>query len=275
MGHTYRYGDSDSQAGDLYQPATGAREAPVVCLLHGGFWRLAHGRDEMSPIATHLAARGYAVWNIEYRRIGEPGGGWPGSLEDVAAAIDHLGVLAEHEARLDLGRVVIAGHSAGGHLALCAGASRGRFRHATPRTIVPAAVCGLAPVGDLDRAFALDSGSGAVRALLGGSPHSHPRRYAQASPRRLLPLGVRQLILHGSEDDTLPVALSRGYAQSAREAGDRVDYLELPGTGHMGFLDPASGAHAHLCGWLDQVLRPCDRVGRGHHQARLVERGSR
>ena len=227
----------------------------VVCLLHGGFWRMPYGREEMSAIATDLASRGYAVWNIEYRRIGSPGGGWPGTMEDIAAAIDHLAVLAAGEVDLDLRRVAVVGHSAGGHLALCASARRGepdsRF---APRKIFPAAVAGLAAVVDLHATFALNSGNSAVSALFGGSPSQYPTRYARASPLGLVPLGVRQLILHGTEDDALPVALAREYVKAARHVGDNVDYVELPGMGHMEYLDPASQAHDALCKWLNVVL---------------------
>ncbi len=260
MPQTFRYGDSDSQVGDLYLPTADA-QVPVVCLLHGGFWRLPYGRDEMAPVASDLASRGYAVWNIEYRRVGDQGGGWPGTLEDAAAAIDHLGLLAGRETLLDLRRVAVVGHSAGGHLALCAGARKGRTAHRfSPTQVVPSAIGALAAVTDLHEAFALDSGSGAVSALLDGAPGQRPARYEEASPRQLLPLGVRQLILHGSEDDALPVELSRAYVQAARAEGDTVDYVELSGVGHMEYLDPASVAHAALCDWLCTALRKRDVI---------------
>jgi acetyl esterase/lipase len=253
MIRTFHYGASESQVGDLYIPE-GNRPA-VVCLLHGGFWRMPYGREEMAAIATDLAARGYAVWNIEYRRIGSQGGGWPGTLEDTAAAIDHLAVLAAGEVELDLRRVAVVGHSAGGHLALCATARRrepdGSF---APRKVFPAAAAGLAAVLDLHASFSLGSGNNAVSALLAGSPGQHPVRYAQASPLGLVPLHVRQLILHGTKDDALPVELSRAYVKIAREVGDDVDYVELPGMGHMEYLDPASQAHDALCKWLAIVL---------------------
>ncbi|MDQ1919651.1 alpha/beta hydrolase family protein [Massilia pseudoviolaceinigra] len=253
MMQTFHYGASESQVGDLYMPALSM--PAVVCLLHGGFWRMPYGREEMSAIAADLVSRGFAVWNIEYRRIGGPGGGWPGTLEDVAAAIDHLAVLAAGEASLDLRRVAVVGHSAGGHLVLCAAAQRAeadaRF---APRKVFPTAVAGLAAVVDLHATFTLNSGNNAVSALLGGSPGEHPIRYAQASPLGLVPLQVRQLILHGTEDDALPVEQSREYVKAARHAGDSVDYVELPGMGHMEYLDPASEAHDALCKWLNVVL---------------------
>lgn len=248
---TFQYGKSEDQVGDLYLPPGGSTR-PVVCLLHGGFWRMPYGREEMAAVAADLAKRGYAVWNIEYRRVGGFGGGWPGTLEDVAAAIDHLALLPDKQSALDLSRVAVVGHSAGGHLALCAGAAAnaapGRCR---PSRVIPVAVGGLAAVTDLHEAFALGCGAGAVAALLGGTPDEFPHRYESASPLRLLPLGVRQLLLHGTEDDAVPIELARNYAHAARRAGDKVDYIELPGVGHMDYLDPSSQAHFALCEWLE------------------------
>jgi acetyl esterase/lipase len=252
MMRTFRYGNDDSQAGDLYTPAT-PRPA-VVCLLHGGFWRMPYGREETAPIAADLAARGYAVWNIEYRRIGAPGGGWPGTLDDVVAAIDHLAELNAGAEELDLGRVAVVGHSAGGQLALAA-CARGRARgRAGPGNVLPVGAAALAGVVDLHRAFSLGCGNGAASTLLGGSPDQHPDRYAQASPLSLVPLGVRQLVVHGTRDDAVPVELAREYVRAARSAGDDVDYVEMAGMGHMEYLDPASAAHAVLCRWLGNVL---------------------
>lgn len=253
MKRTCNYGASDSQVGDLYLPGPGM--APVVCLLHGGFWRMPYGREDMSAIAADLVSRGFAVWNIEYRRVGAAGGGWPGTMEDVATAIDHLAALAATGAALDLRRIAVVGHSAGGHLALCASARRAETDETfSPRKVFPLAVASLAGVVDLHATFALNSGNNAVGALLEGSPDAHPTRYAQVSPRSLIPLRARQLILHGTEDDALPVALSRAYVNAARQAGDSVDYVELPGMGHMEYLDPASEAHAALCRWLSDVF---------------------
>jgi acetyl esterase/lipase len=145
-----------------------------VCLLHGGFWRMPYGRDEMDAIARDLAARGFAVWNLEYRRVGAPGGGWPGTLDDVGAGIDHLATLVGEGVNLDLERVAVVGHSAGGQLALWS-ASR-----ASPRVRV-AAAAGLAPVADLDRrrsirnAIARRHPAKACRSARGSSSSMAPR----------------------------------------------------------------------------------------------------
>lgn len=242
-----RYGPLTDQEADLYLP-DGARP-PVVCLLHGGFWRMPHGRDQMISLAHDLSAHGFAVWNLEYRRLGAPQGGWPATLDDVARGLDHLGRLAADGVDLDLGRVMVVGHSAGGHLALWV-AGRHRARGPEPAGPRIVAAAGLAPIADLVRGHETRLGGDVVSELLGGSPSRCPERYRAASPAAMLPLGVRQLILHGTADDVVPIELSRGYAQAAAAAGDVIDLVELPGAGHLDFLDPSSEAHATLRRWL-------------------------
>ena len=252
--HTHRavrYGPFPAQEGDLLLPS--ASRPSVVCLLHGGFWRMPHGRDQLDAVAADLAARGYAVWNIGYRRLGAPGGGWPGTFEDVIVAVDHLASLVDAGVPLDLDRVVVAGHSAGGQLALRVAARSGGAGVLSPRRVRPLAVAGLAPMSDLKEAAARGSGNGAAQEFLGGSPDAVPERYAAASPREWLPLGVPQLVLHGTLDEALPVGLSRDYAVAARASGDEVELVELPGAGHMDFVDPTTAAHAELCRWLARV----------------------
>jgi len=246
---TTRYGPLPDQEGDLYLPDQ--PNPPVVCLLHGGFWRLPHGRDQMTAVAEDLAGRGLAVWNLEYRRLGSSAGGWPGTFDDALAGVDWLARLAAEGVDLDLARVTLCGHSAGGHLALWVAAHRA---HAPAGGRAPgvrvSAVVGQAPVADLARAFEMGVGGGAVGELLGGTPTEQPERYGAASPQALLPLNLPQLILHGTADDVVPIEIARDYARAARAAGDTVDLLELPGGGHMDSLDPASPAHTALRGWL-------------------------
>jgi acetyl esterase/lipase len=239
---TLAYGASPDQIADLYLPE--AQRPPVVCLLHGGYWRMPWGRDHIAPLAVPLTQLGFAVWNLEYRRVGAAGGGWPGTLQDVAAGIDHL---ATWEKRLDLDRVTVVGHSAGGHLALWAAAAEGEFG---PKRVRIAAAVGLAPVADLVWAYEHGCGNGAVESFLGGSPNEEPGRYREASPAERLPLGVRQFILHGTPDEDVPVEISRRYARAALAAGDDLSFLELPGTTHMEFVDPASRATSMLFDWL-------------------------
>lgn len=244
---TIRYGPSASQEADLHLPTTS--QPSVVCLLHGGFWRMPYGREQMSAIADDLARRGLAVWNLEYRRLGAPQGEWPATLEDAAAGIDHLAQLVAEGVDLDLDRVTLVGHSAGGQLALWAGA-RGPSRNTRSLQVHVGAVVGLAPIADLAQAYECRVGGEVVAELLGGPPSVYPQRVQAASPMEMLPLGVRQLILHGTRDDLVPIQHSRRYAQAAAAAGDTVELVELAGAGHMDYLDPDSEAHATLCRWL-------------------------
>lgn len=247
-----RYGPRDGQEGTLHLPAVS--HPPVVCLLHGGFWRMPYGREQMTAVARDLARRGFAVWNLEYRRLGAAGGGWPGTFDDVVTGIGHLAALAADGIALDLQRVAVVGHSAGGHLALWSVSREATRRHGRGTTVRIVGVVGQAPVADLERAHALGLGRGAVAELLGGGPADHPERYEAGSPRAMLPLGVPQLIMHGARDEAIPIEHSRAYCEAAYDAGDRVELTELPDAGHMDFLDPESEAHDALCGWLAGAL---------------------
>ena len=217
-GRTYRYGPDRSQRADLHLPP-GTGPHPVMVLIHGGSWRRRYGRIVMRGLAGDLLRRGWAVWNIEYRRLGD-GGGWPATFEDVAAAIDHLDAL---DAPLDLARVSLLGHSAGGHLALWA-AGRDRLPAGAPGAIdrEPRVglqrVISLAGVCDLAGAYR-DWHGGAVRALMGGSPEELPERYAVGDPLAHVPLEMPVLLVHGVLDETVSVKLSR--ATRARPRGRR------------------------------------------------------
>jgi acetyl esterase/lipase len=251
---TLRYGSSDSQVGNLYLPNEGP--SPVLCLFHGGFWRYPYGKDQMDDISRDLVHRGYAIWNMEYRRVGEVGGGWPGTLADAFAAIDFLAEPACGEYPLDLSKVMVIGHSAGGHLALlsCLKTRPLELSRSTPK-VMPIAVASLAGITDLIKVHQLNSGDGSVEALLGGSPDHFPDRFHTASPMAQLPISTRQLILHGTDDTALPIELSRHYAEAARRSGDEVQFIELAKMGHMEYLDPSSEAHEVLCKWLTETLK--------------------
>lgn len=241
---SYRYGATESQAGELYLPAVS--KPAVVVLLHGGYWRMPWGRDQWLAVVADLLARGYAVWNLGYRRVGEPGGGWPGTFEDVATGVDYLAELAARGIELDLARVVLAGHSAGAQLAIWA-AARPEAR------VRPCGVAALAP--SLDLVGLAESGEGrrALSALLGGTPETVPARYRSASPLARLPLGLPQLVVHGSRDQDLPLAHSRAYVALAQAQGDPARLRIVPEADHMDCLDPAGGMHAELCVWLAAV----------------------
>jgi acetyl esterase/lipase len=209
----------------------------------------------MDDLCRDLAGRSVAAWNVEYRRLGRfrHVGGWPETLEDVGAAIDHLAGLNGDGAALDLGRVATIGHSAGGHLALWAAGRPGLpagAPGATPTVAVTQAV-GQAPVSDLARAAELGLSRGVARRFLGGSPSSRPERYALASPRARLPLGVPVLLVHGERDDTVPAGMSRAFADAARAAGDRCDLAIFPDDGHFECIDPSTAAWRRVVEWLE------------------------
>lgn len=249
---THRYGPAASQLGDLLLPK--AKHPPVVCLIHGGFWRLPYGYDQYNPIAEDLVQRGYAAWNLEYRRIGEPGGGWPNTLRDVSLGIDHLAKLKTDGADIDLDRVITVGHSAGGHLALwAAGPRQLEPDDPAPKVTIMAAV-GQAPAADLLRIYELGCSNGVAVELTGGTPEEYPKRYRLASPRALLPLGVPQLIVQGAADDTVIPDIGREYTKAARAAGDRCDYVEFQGMGHFEHLDPKGLAWKAVVEWLENLF---------------------
>lgn len=236
---TVRYGEGEDHVADLRLP-DGDGPHPVAVVIHGGFWKDAWKRDLMDLAAVDLTRRGWATWNIEYRRVGT-GGGWPGTFEDVAAAVDVLASFATGH-RLDLERVVTIGHSAGGQLAVWAAARHRLPSHApgsSPR-VVPTEAISLAGVLDLGSGHSLGLGNGAVEAMMRRGPDSD--RYAAADPAALVPIGIPMTVLHGSEDDVVPPAIAEGFARSARAAGDAVDLEIVPGAGHFDLIEPHSEA---------------------------------
>ncbi|HEX2412558.1 MAG TPA: alpha/beta fold hydrolase [Solirubrobacteraceae bacterium] len=228
---TVAYGDHPSQVCDLYRPA-GDGPYPVAGLIHGGFWRARYGRELEEPLARDLVARGWAAWNVEYRRLGE-GGGWPAALEDVCAAVGALGDAVEAQ------RVVAIGHSAGGQLAVLA-AQRLRLAGAVSQ----------AGALDLDELWRLGTSDRVVEELLGGGPDEVPERYDTASPARRLPVGVPLLLVHGTRDDDVPVHISQEFAAAARAAGDDCALAVIEDEGHYEHLEPGSRSWASVLGWF-------------------------
>ena len=230
------------RVGDLRLPE-GAGSHPVAVVIHGGFWGARYRRDLMDKISADLARRGWASWNIEYRRVGA-GGGWPETFDDVAAAVDQVALFAD-EHHLDLTRVVTVGHSAGGHLALWA-ALRHNIPAGTPGAapvVRPVLAIGQAAVTNLRRAATEAVGGSAVPDLMGGGADEFPERYATGSPFELLPAGVPTVLVHGAGDDTVPLSLSEEFVAKARSRGDDARLITAEG-GHYEHLDPSSAAWA-------------------------------
>src|SRR5882757_3399321 len=232
------YGTDSNQFGELRIPG-GRGPHPVVVLIHGGCFKAAYASlRDMAPMGDALKAKGIATWNIEYRRLGQPGGGWPGTHQDVGRAVDRLRALAETY-RLDLNRVVVVGHSAGGHLAMWA-ASRSRIPASSALYASdPLRVRGVVDLaGPVDLSANIDGYESlckdtVITSLLGGTPAAVPERYAQASPRSLLPLGVPQVLILGQYEEFVPLELAQEYVTAARQAGDPVQLEVIPGVGHF------------------------------------------
>ncbi len=219
------YGEQPLQFGDLRLP-TGEGPHPVVVFIHGGYWQAIYNLTHAGHLCVDLAAHGVASWNVEYRRIGDPGGLWPAPLGDVLAALDCLRELGERFP-LDLQRVILAGHSAGGHLALLA----------APGASIPIrAVVSLAGVVDLAATNATGDDNGMIARLLGGSPDEVPERWDQASPRMHLPLGFRYVLACGTAD--VHWEANDEMAAAGRASGDEVELLPLPKAGHFELVDP-------------------------------------
>jgi acetyl esterase/lipase len=238
---TVRYGPHPDHVADVRVPPAGREPTgPLVVFIHGGFWRAAYDRSHTGPLAADLAARGYPVATVEYRRVGQPGGGWPGTLDDIVVAVERVPGLVGDRTGVDATRPVLAGHSAGGHLALWyAGDTATRAGPVALRGVLA-----LAPVADLALAYRLGLGAGAVAELLGGGPADFPDRYASAQPGRP---AVPVAIVHGTEDDVVPTAVSRAYVHEG------VKRIELPGVEHYAVIDPHSTAWSEVLGVLGAI----------------------
>ncbi|MFJ5759310.1 alpha/beta hydrolase family protein [Neobacillus sp. NPDC093182] len=231
------YGEHPSQFGVMRRPEAPGR-CPVVVSIHGGFWQSKYGLEENEPLAEDLAQRGFATWNIEYRRIGEEGGAWPGTFHDVISAVNHLNQLKDTY-QLDLSKVVVIGHSAGGHLALLLGSLLNQAD--SPLFIPIKGIISLAGVTDLHKMLQIHTERGIaspVTMFLGDSMEELPI----ASPIELLPLNVEQVLIHGELDRHVPVTLSVEYHRRAMEMGDSVLLLTLPEAEHFMVVDPSSSA---------------------------------
>jgi acetyl esterase/lipase len=222
------YGPDPNQFCELRSPA-GRGLHPVAMVIHGGFWRAKYDLTHAGHLCAALANVGIATANIEYRRVGNPGGGWPGSLDDIEAALQSISAAA-NDHHLNLNRVAVMGHSAGGQLALALASRRANIR----------GVIALAPVSDLRRAYELHLSNDAIVEFLGGKPEDVPAKYADASPIEI-PISAPQVIIHGIKDGTVPVEMSRSYAERKRKHNENIRLIELD-CGHFELIDPTSAA---------------------------------
>jgi acetyl esterase/lipase len=223
------YGSEPLQFGDLRLPP-GEGPHPVAVVVHGGYWKATTNLTHTGHMCEALRTLGIATWNVEYRRVGDVGGGWPATADDVQLAVERQPVEAAG--------VVLVGHSAGGHLALLAG----------KRARLP--VVALAPVADLAWSLRGGGGDGAAAAFLGGNS------VRDASPRELLPLGVRHVVVHGTDDETVELAMSEAYVAAAREAGDDVELIRLDGAGHFEPVDPQAAEWPTVVDAIRSLLGP-------------------
>lgn len=240
------YGSDPLQFGELRLPS-GPGPFPVAVVIHGGCWVSKFATlQNTAALADALRDAGLATWNVEYRRLDQPGGGWPGTFTDIAAAVDVVRTIAR-EHPLDLTKVITVGHSAGGHLALWAAARHrlpkdGALSRENPLRLRGAVALG--GPGDLKGFAEYDEkicGSNVIDSLMGGSPSAVPERYAEGSPVELLPLGTRQLMIVGADDAVMPVAARDSYSAAVKKAGESVEIVEVPG-GHFEVIAPTAAA---------------------------------
>ncbi len=241
------YGSDSNQFVDLRFPAKkqGKGPYPLVMNIHGGFWRAKYGLDHAGHICAALKESGIATGNIEYRRVGNQGGGWPGTFDDVRAAYRFL-VQSARKHNFDLRKTAIMGHSAGGQLALCLAAHEPAIQN----------VLVLAGVVNLQEAYKLALSNNAVVEFLGGTPSEVPDHYREANPMQFSIGHGRQWLIHGTADDIVPLAFSRSYARHAidEHRRDKVRLVEIDDAGHFDLIDPRTAAWKQVKSCILQLL---------------------
>lgn len=225
------YGTDPDQFGEISLPKT-KPPFPIVINIHGGFWRAKYDLAHAGHLCAALTGRGLATWNIEYRRVGNPGGGWPGTFEDIRNAYRFLPQLAKRY-NLDSNQVLVMGHSAGAQLALCLAAHEPSVKR----------VVSMAGVVDLQQAWELHLSNNAVVEFLGGTPKEVPEHYREADPMQFtIAHSTTQWLIHGAGDDVVPSYFSRNYAEQKKSKAEDVHYSEISTAGHFDLIDPRSRA---------------------------------
>ena len=247
--HVIAYGDDPLQFGELRLPE-GDGPFPVIVFMHGGCWMSEYDIAHSRKLTDAFPKEGIAVWSLEYRRIGDPGGAWPGTFDDIEAGIAHLSELVEPYS-LDPERVIVSGHSAGGHLALWIAQ---RIEEQQPEGVVrPRGVLGLAPAPDLEYLHEHGTCGSAATLLMGGSPEEHPDRYAYGSVANRIPQSTPQIAVVGKYDETWrPVGVR--YATAATEQGAPINVIDAPESGHFEMIDPDSTTWPLVLGAARELL---------------------
>ena len=259
------YSPAELNFGDLWLPKLSAgQKAPVVVFIHGGWWKAEYGLEYGGFLCQALKQAGIAVWSIEYRRVGNEGGGYPGTFADVAAGFDYLDTLTKTYP-LDLGRVVVAGHSAGGHLAfwlagrphIPAGNSLSKPSSKVPikAVIALAGAVDLRLAIDLSGYFTFAHDKQNVLNLMGATPEAAPERYRAGNPGELLPLNTPQYLLQGTDDDQIPPQLPQRWAERGRQMGEHVTVEMISGADHFDIVDPESKAWPRVMATMRSALK--------------------
>ena len=256
--HRLAYGDDPLQFGELRLPKTKGKH-PVVVVVHGGCWFAEYDLHHLAAFSDALTNLGVATWSLEYRRIGDKGGAWPGTFQDVAKGTDYLREVAKKHP-LDLRRVVVIGHSAGGQLALWLAARKNLPKSSELYSAKPLPLIGVVSLaGITDLIKYRPNCDESVTKLLGGSPEQFAERYQQTSPIELLPLKVPVRLIHGAKDRIVPIELGREFETAAKQKGDDIALTTLEAAGHFDLISPVSNAWSIVEKSVRALLKLNDR----------------
>ena len=243
-----RYGESPQQFAELRLPDSRG-PFPLLFVIHGGFWQNKYNLSHISHLCAALTSKGIVTCSLEYRRLGDPGGGWPGTFHDVSLGIDRIMEKLSSDKTVDISRTGVIGHSAGGHLALWLACRRNIPKasplHSDRKNSLSGAVS-LAGVIDLREAWREKLGNRVVTRLMGGTPDQYPDRYDAGSPIELLPSAAQVVLVHGSSDNIVPISQSERFFDKAVALGDKPEFVRLEGVGHFELIDPLSAAWASV-----------------------------